>query len=61
MDADEIDELAAAPRRTTGDEGTVEERSVQELIDADRYKAAKKAERAPWGLRFARIRKGGTP
>lgn len=61
IDPDEIDELTTAPKRTTGDEGTVEERSIDEVIAGDRYTAAKRAEKAPWGLRRGRIQKPGTP
>ncbi len=61
MEPEQFEELASAPRKTIGDEGTVEERSVSELIDADRYASAKQAAKAPYGLRLARIRKPGTP
>lgn len=61
MEPKEIEELATAPRKTAGDEGTVEERSVSELIEADRYVASKGATKSPYGLRMARIRKPGTP
>lgn len=59
--AEEVADAAKTPKRVTGDEGTVEERSVQELIDADRFACAKEAATAvPYGLRIARIRFPGT-
>lgn len=54
-------ELAKAPRRTRTVEGTVEERSVRELILADQYIAGKAApEVPPWGLRVAKTMPGST-
>lgn len=51
----DIENLAETPKRVRTEEGTVEERSVQELIDADRYTNQKTAVNAvPWGLRIAR-------
>lgn len=53
-------ELANAPKRTRTEEGTVEERTVDELIKADQYLAAKtEAQTVPWGIRTARVRPGG--
>ena len=52
IDSDEFDELATAPKRTTGDEGTIEERSTDELIKADQYSATKNANRAVWPAVF---------
>ena len=61
MDADDIEELALAPKRTLTEEGTVEERSVQELIEADKYvKSTTAIEAVPWGMRIARTRPGST-
>jgi len=57
----EIDDSAKSPKRVRTDEGTVEEKSVQELIDADRYnKATSAVDAVPWGLRIARGKPGGT-
>lgn len=56
-------DLAAAmlsPKRMRTDEGTVEERTIHELVTGDRYIAAKAATRAPWGMRIARARPMGT-
>lgn len=58
--SDVIKDLATAPKRTVGDEGSVEERPISELIEADRYNASKAAEKPPYGLRLARIRYPGT-
>ena len=56
----EVTDAAKNPKRVTGDEGTVEERTVQELIDADRFACAKTATGVPYGMRVARIRFPGT-
>lgn len=58
---DDIVEAAKAPKRVTGDEGTVEERSVEEMIEADRYEKAQDATSPPFGMRMAKIRYPGTP
>lgn len=59
--AEDIADLGKTPKRVTGDEGTVEERSVKELIEADRYACSKTgAAGVPYGLRIARIRFPGT-
>ena len=50
---DTIEELAQAPRRTQTDEGAVQERSVAELIEADRYARQTAISAVPWGLRIA--------
>jgi hypothetical protein len=61
MDANTINELAAAPLRTRTEEGTIQERTVDELIQADQYIAGKTAtEAVPWGLRMARVKPGST-
>lgn len=53
--------MATAPIRTRTVEGTVEERSINELIRADQYAANKDAASAiPWGIRIGRTRPGGT-
>lgn len=57
-----IDVVAAAnnPKRMRTEEGSIEERSVNELIAADRYNAAKSSASAvPWGLRIARTQPAG--
>jgi len=51
----DIEALGQTPKRVRTEEGTVEERSVQELIDADRYAKTKTAvDAVPWGMRIAR-------
>lgn len=57
----DIIEMANAPSRTRTVEGTVEERSIHELIKADQYQASKAAtDLPPWGIRIARVKPGGT-
>ena len=57
---DEIDDLTTAPVRTTTEEGTVEERDMEDLIKGDQYSAVKgNADLPPWGIRAAKIRPGG--
>ncbi len=58
----DITNLAKTPRRVSNDEGTVEERAVAELIEADRYEASKQiGTRPPFGMTVARIRPGAAP
>jgi hypothetical protein len=49
-----------SPKRVRTEEGTVEERSVDELIKADRYLNSTPSETPPWGIRIARGRFGST-
>lgn len=54
-------QYAQTPKHVSTDEGSVTERSVDELISADRYKKLQTAvERPPWGMRVARVQPGGT-
>jgi hypothetical protein len=56
-----IIELAKSPRRVRTVEGTVEERSVREMILADQYTANKAAaDTPPWGMRVAKTMPGST-
>lgn len=56
-----IEDSAKSPQRVRTDEGTIQEKGVQELIDADRYANAKTAvDAVPWGLRIARGKPAGT-
>lgn len=57
---DEFADLGKGPIRMTGDEGTVEERPIEQVIAADRYGSAKCISSVPYGLRIARIRFPGT-
>lgn len=59
--ASEIADHAKSPQRVTTDEGTVQERSTKELIEADRYTKSCEAVQVPFGLRVARMRFPGTP
>lgn len=51
--------LATAPLRTRTVEGTVQERSVDELIKADRYMKTQD-QSVPWGIKIARTKPPGT-
>jgi hypothetical protein len=55
-----IEELAPVPRRTVTDEGTVVERSMAELIEADKYlKAVNVGDQPLHGLRVSRCKSAG--
>jgi hypothetical protein len=58
-----VDIRAAAnnPIRTRGDEGEVQERSIDELIAADRYAAAQDVTGPPYGMRVGKFRYPGSP
>lgn len=57
---DNIEELAKAPKKTVTDEGSVEERSINELIEADKYNKANAIGDSPLhGLRVSRCKPGG--
>lgn len=58
--AEDIVAAATGPMMTRTVEGTIQERSVGELIAADRYAAAKTVTAVPWGLYMARCQSGGT-
>lgn len=61
LDSDQIDNMASAPKRTRTDEGTVEERSADDLIKLDQYSQAKaNGNKVPWGMTVARTKPGGT-
>lgn len=61
VDPEKIEELALAPKRVRTDEGSLEERSVDELIKADRYNQTASAQTAvPYGMRIARTKPPGT-
>jgi hypothetical protein len=49
-----LSDLATSPRRTTTDEGTVEERPAEDLIAMDRYLTQKDVTAPPYGMRVAR-------
>jgi hypothetical protein len=50
----QIEDLAASPQRARTDEGSVQERSVTELIKAAQYIDQRALSYAPWGIRVAR-------
>jgi len=56
----EVEDLGKTPKRVRTDEGTVEERSVEDLVKADQFAAVKGASAVPWGMRVARTKPGGT-
>ncbi len=58
--ADEIMDMAEGPKRITGEEGTVEERAMDDVIKGDRYGLAKGITQPPYGIRMAHIRFGKT-
>lgn len=62
IDDDTISDLATSPQRTRTDEGTVEERPIKEVIEADRYLLTKEAQSGgpPYGMRVARTKPPGT-
>ncbi|TVQ64475.1 MAG: hypothetical protein EA379_01270 [Phycisphaerales bacterium] len=52
----EIAENAAGPKMARGDEGAVEQHSLRDQIEADRYLASKSAaKRRDRGLRMSRL------
>lgn len=61
IDASTIEELATAPKRTSGDEGSVQERSAEDVMKLDSYAAGKSAGGPPYGMRMAKLVKPGTP
>lgn len=58
----EFEDLAKAPKKTIGDEGSVEERSIDELIKAREYLNGQTtgANLPPFGLRIAQAKPRGT-
>lgn len=58
---DEIKEAAASPQSASGDGETVTARSLVEMIEADKYLAAKKAANSKGkGFAFTKFRRPGT-
>jgi hypothetical protein len=53
---DAIRENVAGPKRAQGDSGSVEQHSISEQIEADRYLASKDAVKNPTkGVRFTKL------
>lgn len=62
MTPEEIEEAAKAPKRMRNEEGSVEERSIEDIIKADVYQknAQPAANRPPFGMSIARTKPPGT-
>lgn len=60
IEPEDIEAKAQEPKRLRNDEGSVEERSVEELIQADVYAKNAAASSVPWGMSIARTKPGGT-
>lgn len=60
LDPEVIAELATAPKKSETDEGKVEERSMTDIIAADRYLKSKKADTPPYGMRIAKVKPPGS-
>jgi hypothetical protein len=58
--SDKIKDNATAPKRASGDSGSVEQHSLQDQIAADKYLESKKASRKKGlGIKVAKISPGG--
>lgn len=56
-----LDEAATAPKKASGDEGSVEMHGLPDLIEADRYARARDKPSAPaGGLMFTKLVPPGT-
>jgi len=56
-----IEENAGGPKKASGDSGSVEQHSLKDQIEADKYLASKQAARAKGlGIKLAKISPGGT-
>jgi hypothetical protein len=60
IDPADIETQAQTPKQLRNDEGSVEERSIDELIKADVYARNAAATSVPWGMSIARTKPGGT-
>jgi hypothetical protein len=56
---DTIEQNAAGPRRVKGDSGEVEQHSLTEQIEADRYLSSKKAVSKGIGIKISKMNSGG--
>ncbi len=55
-----IEQNAAAPKRVRGDSGEVEQHSLKDQIEADRYLASKKAAQGKGlGIRISKMKASG--
>ena len=50
-----IRENAAGPAKASGDSGSVEQHSLQDQIEADRYLASKQAAKKGLGVKMAKV------
>ncbi len=50
-----IQENAQGPKRASGDSGSVEQHSLTEQIEADRYLSSKEAAKKGLGVRMTRV------
>jgi hypothetical protein len=50
-----IRENAAGPKRASGDAGSVEQHSLTEQIEADRYLASKQAAKKGLGIKMTKV------
>jgi hypothetical protein len=55
----DIAAAAMAPLRTRTEEGSIQERSIADLIAADQY-LKQPPDTVPWGMRLAKVRYGST-
>lgn len=56
-----IRDNAAAPRKASGDSGSIEQHGLQDQIAADKYLESKKASRSKGlGVKLVKIAPGGT-
>jgi hypothetical protein len=62
LEDSDFEDKANSPRKVTTDEGTVEERTVEELIKAERHTANRSSSQqvVPFGMSIARTKPGGT-
>ena len=57
----DIEAMGNSPKRQRTDEGSTEERTIDELMKAKNYVTEETAKaNPPWGIRLARSRPGGT-
>lgn len=52
---DAIRDNAAGPKKAQGDSGSVEQHSIPEQIEADRYLASKEAAKQGLGIRMTKV------
>jgi hypothetical protein len=57
---DAIRENAASPKRAQGDSGSMEQHSLQDQINADKYLTSKEAVRRGIGIKLVKISPDGT-